>query len=65
MSRFIEVHEKGKAKLLNLKWVEEIQHDGEGSCTIYFAFTYPGGMDQDYIKPDESYAEIKWMIMEG
>ena len=52
MEQFIEVHIEGVKRLINLRWVEEICKNPDGSAKIYFAG------DQNYTKVDESYSEI-------
>ena len=59
---FIAVHYCGKETIINTRWIEEIAQDEDGSCVIYLAFNCPGGVDQDYIAPDESYQEVRSMI---
>lgn len=58
MEQFIEVHIEGEKRLINLRWVEDIKKDPDGSAIIYFAFNYPDSYNQDYIEVDESYSEI-------
>lgn len=58
MEQFIEVHIKEVKRLINLRWVEEINENQDGCATIYFAFNCPNSIDQDYMKVDESYNEI-------
>ena len=58
MEQFIEVHIKQEKRLINLRWVEEIHENQDGSATIYFAFNCPNAIDQDYMKVDESYNEV-------
>ena len=65
MTKFIEVHFNGMRHLINLAHVEEITCDTDGKCTIYYAFSAPGAMHQDYIIPDETYEQIKSKIFEG
>ena len=65
MTKFIEVHLTGSSLLINLAHVEEIVCDTDGNCTIYFAFSVPNAIDQDYIIPDETYDQIKSKIFEG
>ena len=60
MAKFIEVHEGGIARLINMDWVEEIV-PSDGDCTVYFAFV-AGQSFQDYITPDESYDQLRLMI---
>lgn len=57
MDNFIELHENGEGRLINLRWVEEIC-DNDGEATIYFAFTGPECVEQDYVVPDETYSQI-------
>lgn len=65
MTKFIEVHFNGMRHLINLAHVEEIICDTDGKCTIYYAFSVPGAIDQDYIIPDETYEQIKIKILGG
>ena len=62
MSNFIEIHEAGERRLINLDWVEEIRCSEDNSCTIYFAFRDPDCDEQDYVMPDEDYLMIKALI---
>lgn len=61
MADFIEVHQLGKPRLVNLDWVEEIWPTENGT-QIYFAFTCPDATSQDFITADESYDKIKRML---
>ena len=65
MTKFIEVHRNGASYLINLAHVEEVKCDTDGSCTIYFAFSVPNAIKQDYIIPDETYDQIKSKIFGG
>ena len=65
MTKFIEVHLNRVNYLINLAHVEEVKCDTDGSCTIYFAFSVPKAIEQDYIIPDETYDQIKSKIFEG
>lgn len=65
MTKFIEVHLNGVSYLINLAHVEEVKYDTDGSCTIYFAFSVPNAIEQDYIIPDETYDQIKNKILGG
>ena len=58
---FIEVHQLGKPRLVNLDWVEEIW-PMENGTQIYFAFTSLDAVSQDFITTDESYDKIKRII---
>ena len=60
--RFIEVHEKGLKRLINLDWISEIRESEEGIVTIYFAFTSPVYFDQGHIIVDESYDKLLYII---
>lgn len=62
MPDFIEVHENGEERLVNLRWVEEVMPDDDGKAVIYFAFQGVGYIEQDCIKTDESYADVKCLI---
>ena len=57
MNRFIEVHRNGKPCLINTRWIEEIT-----DSTIYLAFTVPYAIEQDHIKTDETYEQLKELI---
>lgn len=65
MTKFIEVHFNGMRHLINLAHVEEIICDTDGKCTIYYAFSVPDAIEQDYIIPDETYEQIKIKILGG
>ena len=57
MNEFIEVHVEGKRHLINTRWIEEICNN-----TIYFAFSVPDAVEQDYLKTDETYEQLKELI---
>lgn len=61
MADFIEVHQQGKPRLVNLAWVEDIWPTKNGA-KIYFAFIRPDDTAQDCTATDESYDEIKRII---
>lgn len=61
MADFIEVHRQGEPRLVNLDWVEDIW-PAENGAQIYFAFTSPDDVSQDFITIDESYDKIKRII---
>ena len=61
MADFIEVHQLGRTRLLNLDWVEDIWPTENGT-QIYFAFIRPDAVSQDFTTIDESYDEIKRII---
>ena len=61
MADFIEVHQQGKPRLVNLDWVEDIWPTENGT-QIYFAFAGLDDTEQDFITTDESYDEIKRII---
>lgn len=65
MTKFIEVHLNGMSFLINLAHVELIECVTDGSCYIYFAFSVPNAIEQDYIVPDETYDQIKSKILGG
>ena len=62
MADFITVFENHQERMINLHWVEEIRPDDDGRAVIYFAFQNGNCIDQDYIKTDESYGEVKRKI---
>ena len=59
---FIEVTDTktNEPCLINIDWIEEV--DGNN---IYFAFSTPSSIAQDYIQCKESYEEIKQKIKEA
>lgn len=59
---FITVHFKGKEVMLNTDWIEMVTESDDGSCTIYFSLCIPNSDEQDYLKPEESYQDVKRMI---
>lgn len=66
MTKFIEVHDvNGKSNLINLAQVEQIECETNGRCVIYFAFSLPDAIEQDYIVPKETYEQIKSKIFGG
>ena len=65
MTKFIEVHIDGASYLINLAHVEKIECVPNGKCIIYFAFSVPNALEQDYIIPDETYEQIKRKIFGG
>ena len=64
MAEFIIVHEKGEERIVNLSWVEQVWPD-ENHTFIHFAFQGRDCCEPDYIVADESFDEIKKMIMGG
>lgn len=62
MNNFIEVTINDKKILINLNHIEEIHEEEDRSCTIYYAFNIPNAIEQDYIKPKESYKKVRNMI---
>ena len=66
MTKFIEVHDvNGKSNLINLAQVKQIECETNGRCVIYFAFSLPDAIEQDYIVPKETYDQIKSKILGG
>lgn len=61
MAKFIEVHQQGEPRLINLTWVEDIWPTGNGT-QIFIAFNDAGDTSQDYIPTDESFEEIRALI---
>jgi len=58
--KFIEVTGRdGVKRLINVNMIEEVQADEEGGATVYLAFNCPNAFDQDYVRTQESYEEIK------
>lgn len=64
MSKFIEVHVGGVPRLINVDWIEMVNEDLGGRAIIYLAFADPDTYEGDAIAPDESYKDVKKMIME-
>lgn len=64
MANFIEVHQQGEPRLVNLDWVEDIWPTVTGA-QIYFALVVPGFDTQDFVTVDESYDELKRLILGG
>lgn len=62
MAEFIAVHECGVERMVNLAWVEEVWQNSDGKAVIYFAFQSAGYFEQDSIKTDETYDEVKRKI---
>lgn len=60
MAKFIEVHCNGNPRLVNLGVVEEI-YPTINNSQIYF--TYKSLGDQDFATVDESYDELKRLIL--
>ena len=61
MADFIEVHQLGKPRLVNLDWVEDIWPTENGT-QIYFAVPSPDAVSPDFTTTDESYDKIKLII---
>ena len=61
MAKFIEVHQQGKLRLINLAWVEDIWPAEDGT-QIFHAFTNPCATSQDCTVADESYEEIRELV---
>lgn len=64
MTKFIEVHQQGKPGLVNLDWVQDIWPTVNGA-QIYFAWVLPDFTTQDFVTTDESYDELKRLILGG
>lgn len=64
MAKFIEVHKDGEPRLVNLDWVEDIWPTVNGA-QIYFAWELPDCATQDFVTVDESYEELKRLILGG
>ena len=62
MAKFIELHIKGKPVMVNLDYVEQIEKRDNEKCSIFQSFNCPGALEQDYIRPDETYDEVRLMI---
>lgn len=62
MADFIEVHSNGSPRLVNLAWVEEI-YPSQNGAQIYYAFSVPDGTEQDFFTADESYEEVKRLVL--
>ena len=64
MAKFIEVHKDGEPRLVNLDRVEDIWPTVNGA-QIYFAWVLPDCATQDFVTVDESYDELKRLILGG
>lgn len=64
MSKFIEVTCNGKKWLLNANIIEEVTKKDSGS-TIYIAYDCPGAYEQDYMNVQESYEQVRQMLIGG
>lgn len=64
MAKFIEVHQNGEPRLVNLAWVEDIWPTDNGA-QVYFAFALPDCETQDFVTVDESYDELKRLVLGG
>lgn len=58
MARFVEMKSNGKPRMVNLETVEAAFVAGNGKVRL----TLVGG-DNDYMDVDESYAEVKRLLM--
>ena len=62
MAKMIEITAyDGKKWLINTAWIEMISEDACGT-TIYFAFSLPNSDEQDYIRTQENYEDIKMKV---
>ena len=62
---FIEIKDtKGKLHYININHIEEVVETEKG-CTIYFAFSVPDAIEQDYITINKPYDEVKTMIIKA
>jgi hypothetical protein len=64
MAKFIEVTYCGGKVMLNTEIIEEVIEE-QGRTVIYLAFNCPNAIDQDYISVEESYQQIREMLMGG
>lgn len=64
MADFIEVHMDGEPRLVNLDMVQDIWPTVNGA-QIYLAWVIPDCATQDFVTTDESYDEIKHLILGG
>lgn len=60
MARFVEMKANGKPRMVNLETVEAAFVAANGKVRL----TLVGG-DNDYMDVDESYEEVKRILMEG
>ena len=65
MKGFIEVTAENVTQLLNVKYIELVQRDEDGKCTIFLAYHDPDAVEQDYVTTFESYDEIKRRLEEA
>lgn len=59
---FIEVHSEGQRRLININWVEEVWECENGKALIFFAFIGVNCVEQDNIRTDETYDEVRRQI---
>lgn len=66
MNGFIEIKSAGggNRRLVNIRHIEEIIENADGTCKIYFAFICTGAVEQYFIETTQSYEEIKSKIWE-
>ena len=59
MNGFIEIKDKkGKWHYINVNHIEEVAEADKG-CIIFFAFSVPNAIEQDYLETEESYDNVK------
>lgn len=61
MAKFIEVHQQGNPRLINLAWVEDIWPAEDGT-QIFHAFSAPDAAAQDWFLANESYEKIRELV---
>lgn len=64
MAKFIEVTSDGTKWLINTNIIEQVSGSDCGS-TIYLAFNCPDAYEQDHMTVEESYSQIREMLMGG
>ena len=64
MAKFIEVTCKDEKWLLNANIIEQVTEKDSGSI-IYLAYDCPGAYEQDYMIVQESYEQVRQMLIGG
>lgn len=61
MARFVEMHNNGRSTLVNVDSVQCVSKQEEGPVRFFFI----GDEDGTWLEVDESYGEVKRLLMEG
>lgn len=67
MAKFIVVHDEddGDEALVNLDLVYQVIKNTNGRAEIHWAFEQKDAVEGEWIKPSESYEEVREMILGG